>query len=128
MNVRRSLIAVGLWTVGNYHWYEKQKLEFSRSDRIGTLQWDTEHAYRLHVVCRSGEYLQYTWAWTTDVSRGPPEGNLATVAVIDGGRWYFFRRLYVGCDLLILISCRVPLILQGSIDRWILHMIHIISL
>ena len=117
LNGRSFPIAVGLWTVGNYHWYQKQKLEFSRTDRIGTLQWDTEHAYRLHVVCHSGQYLQYTWAWTTDVNRGPPEGNLATVAVIDGGGLYLVCRQYLCRDLWILSSRRMPLIAQGSIDR-----------
>ncbi|KAI0220632.1 Elongator complex protein 1 [Lamellibrachia satsuma] len=46
--------------------------------------WDSEQAYRLHVVCRNGQYLQYTWSWTTDVSRGSTQDDVATVAVIDG--------------------------------------------
>ncbi|KAK2177216.1 hypothetical protein NP493_613g03011 [Ridgeia piscesae] len=75
---------VELWTVGNYHWYLKQNLEFAASDRVETVQWDTEQAYRLRVVTSSGQYLQYTWAWTTSVSQGSVVDDQATVGVIDG--------------------------------------------
>ena len=80
-------LSVELWTVGNYHWYLKQNLPFSPTDCISTVQWDSEQAYRLHVVCRNGQYLQYTWSWTTDVSRGSTQDDVATVAVIDGGKY-----------------------------------------
>ncbi len=49
--------------------------------------WDPEFAYRLHIVCESGEYLQYTWAWTTNRSPDVEGENAATVAVIDGSEF-----------------------------------------
>ena len=73
--------------MGNYHWYLKQNLEFAASDRVETVQWDTEQAYRLRVVTSSGQYLQYTWAWTTSVSQGSVVDDQATVGVIDGGKY-----------------------------------------
>jgi len=81
-------LLVELWTVGNYHWYLKQNLEFAASDRVETVQWDTEQAYRLRVVTSSGQYLQYTWAWTTSVSQGSVVDDQATVGVIDGGKYW----------------------------------------
>ncbi|XP_061166857.1 putative elongator complex protein 1 [Saccostrea echinata] len=70
---------VQLWSVGNYHWYLKQSITFD-DDRVCSLTWDPEHAYRLHVLCQSGKYLQYTGHWATHSS------NNALVAVIDGSK------------------------------------------
>ena len=77
---------VDLWTVGNYHWYHKQSLEFDPIGH-GTLTafvWDPEHPHRIHIVCAGGRYLQYTWSWSTDCSSGSTFDDQATVAVIDG--------------------------------------------
>ena len=75
-----------LWTTGNYHWYLKQSVLFDRPEhRIATVQWDPEHAYRLHIMCSSGQYYQYTWAWATSNSVGRTSDDQALVAVIDGG-------------------------------------------
>ncbi|XP_056022733.1 putative elongator complex protein 1 [Ostrea edulis] len=70
---------IQLWSVGNYHWYLKQSIKFDE-DRVSSLTWDPEHAYRLHVLCHNGKYLQYTWHWATHMSNG------ALVAVIDGSK------------------------------------------
>ena len=79
-------ISVQLWTTGNYHWYLKQSLLFDGPEhRIATVQWDPEHAYRLHIMCSSGQYYQYTWAWATSNSVGRTSDDQALVAVIDGG-------------------------------------------
>ena len=79
--------SVQLWTVSNYHWYLKQSLKYpaTAGDRVAALFWDQELANRLHVVCRSGQYTQYTWGWVTDTSCGVDERDRAIVAVIDGG-------------------------------------------
>jgi len=74
--------------MSNYHWYLKQRLEFSAAEHgvISALLWDPELAYCLHVMLESGSYLQYSWTWTTNHSAGQTSRDLATVAVIDGGR------------------------------------------
>ena len=70
-----------MWTVNNYHWYLKQSLQFdaTEQDRVALMLWDPEHAYRIHILCEGGQYLQYTYSWVTDSSRN------ASVSVIDGG-------------------------------------------
>nr|XP_022331417.1 putative elongator complex protein 1 [Crassostrea virginica]XP_022331418.1 putative elongator complex protein 1 [Crassostrea virginica] len=70
---------IQLWSMSNYHWYLKQSIPFGE-DRVSSLTWDPEHAYRLHVLCQQGKYSQYTWHWTTHSS------NNALVAVIDGSK------------------------------------------
>ena len=39
---------VDLWTVNNYHWYQKQHLAFQPTDddRVTAVCWDPEQAYR----------------------------------------------------------------------------------
>ena len=82
------LPVVQLWTVGNYHWYLKQSLEFParEPDRVAAMEWDPDHAYRLHVISQGGRYLQYTWAWTMH-HRATDSSDDACVAVIDGGEY-----------------------------------------
>lgn len=77
---------VDLYTMSNYHWYLKQRLEFDSSHygKLSTLLWDPELAYCLHIALDAGHYLQYTWTWTTNQSTGLTSHDLATVAVIDG--------------------------------------------
>lgn len=79
---------VQLWTMNNYHWYLKQSLHFdgTAEDSIVSVVWDPEHAYRLHIMCSGGRYLQYTWSWATHFSTGVSKDNQALVAVIDGDR------------------------------------------
>ena len=69
--------------MGNYHWYLKQNLCFTE---VSAVSWDVEHAYKMHIACKDGQYVQYTWAWTTDHSFGLTKDDLSTVAVIDGGK------------------------------------------
>jgi len=82
------MISVQLWTCGNYHWYLKQSLEFSATadERMACFTWDTEAAYRLHIVLGNGQYQQYTWSWLTNHSSSGNVNDLASVAVIDGGK------------------------------------------
>ena len=82
------MFSVFLYTCGNYKWYLKQTLKFAANpgDQIAAIEWDPEHAYKLHIVNRKGEYLQYTWTWTTNSSSCcRPEDEEALAAVIDGG-------------------------------------------
>ncbi|ORZ30931.1 IKI3 family-domain-containing protein [Catenaria anguillulae PL171] len=73
---------VQLWTMGNYHWYLKQELDFE-GGLIG-FEWDTMHPLTLHLALRSGMYrcMQFTW----DVIRQNVTGldHAASVGVVDG--------------------------------------------
>lgn len=79
--------AVQLWTVGNYHWYLKQSLDFGRDAQKAPVCvcWDPEHPLRLHVVTRGWTGVTYDWGWTTARSPGLDAADNANVAVIDGG-------------------------------------------
>ncbi|XP_006864750.1 PREDICTED: elongator complex protein 1 [Chrysochloris asiatica] len=79
---------VQLWTVGNYHWYLKQNLHFSKygKNKPVSLMWDPVIPYRLHVLCQGWHYLCYNWHWTTDRCLGDNASDLANVVVIDGYR------------------------------------------
>ncbi|XP_050400730.1 putative elongator complex protein 1 [Patella vulgata] len=77
---------VQLWTVNNYHWYQKQSLEFDPDQKVSAIQWDPEHAYRLHMTTSGRHYHQYTWSWTTNCSSGGIETDMATCGVIDGNK------------------------------------------
>lgn len=72
--------------MNNYHWYLKQSIPFDE-DRVSSLTWDPEHAYRLHILCNSGKYLQCTWHWATHSSSN------GLVAVIDGSTNYISVQL-----------------------------------
>ncbi|XP_030594916.1 elongator complex protein 1 isoform X2 [Archocentrus centrarchus] len=77
---------IQLWTVGNYHWYLKQSLEFGRDPQKAPVCvcWDPERPLRLHVVTRSWTSVSYDWGWTTERSAGLDADDDAGVAVIDG--------------------------------------------
>uniref|UniRef100_A0A8C9U140 Elongator complex protein 1 n=1 Tax=Scleropages formosus TaxID=113540 RepID=A0A8C9U140_SCLFO len=80
---------IQLWTVGNYHWYLKQSLNFGRNPQHAPacLSWDPEVPYRLHLVTRDWTSLTYDWTWSTDRSAsGDSAHDNAYVAVIDGDK------------------------------------------
>ena len=57
------------------------------------MHWDPEHAYRLHIMCEGGQYLQYTWSWATNTSVGQDSVDDANVAVIDGSEYVILLML-----------------------------------
>ncbi|XP_061580732.1 elongator complex protein 1 [Cololabis saira] len=77
---------IQLWTVGNYHWYLKQSLEFGGDPQQVPVCvcWDAERPLRLHVVTSSWSSRTYDWGWTTERSPGLDASDNANVAVIDG--------------------------------------------
>ncbi|KAF7658016.1 hypothetical protein LDENG_00019130 [Lucifuga dentata] len=77
---------IQLWTVGNYHWYLKQSLDFGRDAREAPacVCWDPTRPLRLHMVTCSWTVITYDWGWTTDRSPGLDDSDNANVAVIDG--------------------------------------------
>ncbi|XP_024116076.1 elongator complex protein 1 isoform X1 [Oryzias melastigma] len=79
---------IQLWTVGNYHWYLKQSLDFGADPQRAPVSvcWDPERPLRLHVVTCSWTCITYDWSWTTDQSAGPDAADNASVAVIDGDK------------------------------------------
>lgn len=83
----RAPPAVQLWTVGNYHWYLKQSLDFGRDSQKAPVCvcWDPERPLRLHVVTHGWTSITYDWGWTTERSPGTDATDNANVAVIDGG-------------------------------------------
>uniref|UniRef100_A0AAQ5ZMD6 Elongator complex protein 1 n=1 Tax=Amphiprion ocellaris TaxID=80972 RepID=A0AAQ5ZMD6_AMPOC len=78
--------AVQLWTVGNYHWYLKQSLDFGRDPQKAPVCvcWDPERPLQLHAVSRSWTSITYDWGWMTERSPGLDATDNANVAVIDG--------------------------------------------
>ncbi|KAM3612355.1 uncharacterized protein V6R79_007268 [Siganus canaliculatus] len=77
-----------LWTVGNYHWYLKQSLDFGRDPLKAPVCvcWDPERPLRLHVVSRDWTSITYDWGWATERSPGLDATDNANVAVIDGDK------------------------------------------
>uniref|UniRef100_A0A4W5NSL0 IkappaB kinase complex-associated protein n=1 Tax=Hucho hucho TaxID=62062 RepID=A0A4W5NSL0_9TELE len=77
-----------LWTVGNYHWYLKQNLDFGSDPQRAPayVSWDPERPLRLHLVTRGWASLNYDWGWSTDRSHGEDGNDNANVAVIDGDK------------------------------------------
>ncbi|XP_028272496.1 elongator complex protein 1 isoform X2 [Parambassis ranga] len=90
---------IQLWTVGNYHWYLKQSLEFSKDPQKAPVCvcWDPERPLRLHMVTHSWTTITYDWGWMTERSPGEDVADNANVAVIDGAKILVttFRRCVV---------------------------------
>ncbi|XP_053284778.1 elongator complex protein 1 isoform X2 [Pleuronectes platessa] len=79
---------IQLWTVGNYHWYLKQSLNFGRDPQKAPVSvcWDPERPLKLHLVRRDWSTTSYDWGWTTERSPGLDATDNANVAVIDGDK------------------------------------------
>ncbi|KAK2848777.1 hypothetical protein Q5P01_008611 [Channa striata] len=79
---------IQLWTVGNYHWYLKQSLDFGRDCQKAPVCvcWDSANPLRLHIMTRSWTSITYDWGWSTERSPGVDETDNANVAVIDGDK------------------------------------------
>ncbi|KAI1888284.1 hypothetical protein AGOR_G00183440 [Albula goreensis] len=79
---------IQLWTMGNYHWYLKQSLNFGTAQERAPscMSWDPELPYRLHLLTRGWTSLTYDWAWSTERSLGDDSHDNANVAVIDGDK------------------------------------------
>ncbi|KAM6999828.1 elongator complex protein 1 [Tautogolabrus adspersus] len=79
---------IQLWSVGNYHWYLKQSLDFGRDSQKAPVCvcWDPERPLRLHVVSSNWTCITYDWGWTTERSPGLDATDNANVAVIDGDK------------------------------------------
>ncbi|XP_012717183.2 elongator complex protein 1 [Fundulus heteroclitus] len=75
---------IQLWTVGNYHWYLKQSLDFDGDKAPVCFCWDPERPLRLHMVAQNWTTVTYDWGWTTERSPGLDNTDDASVAVIDG--------------------------------------------
>lgn len=77
-----------LFTISNYHWYQKQILEFSEMEKINQVVWDINFEpssnKKLHVFLQNGKLYSYTWIWGVNHSCGRTSQDNAVVAVIDG--------------------------------------------
>ncbi|GLH07490.1 Putative elongator complex protein 1, partial [Gryllus bimaculatus] len=72
-----------LCSMGNYHWYVKQRFSFSTKQQLLACTWDPEANLRLHVVYGSLQYATYEWNWLINHSSAFAQINRAEVAVID---------------------------------------------
>ncbi|XP_036933571.1 elongator complex protein 1 [Acanthopagrus latus] len=79
---------IQLWTMGNYHWYLKQSLDFGRDSQKAPVcvYWDPQHSLTIHVITRNWTSITYDWGWTTERSPGLDATDNANVAVIDGDK------------------------------------------
>ncbi|XP_065671082.1 putative elongator complex protein 1 isoform X2 [Hydra vulgaris] len=73
---------VQLWTVGNYHWYLKQEINFKNQNKSPTVVWDQDCAYKIHIICDDGSYYQNIYMHVVNQSSG--QDNNSMVAVADG--------------------------------------------
>lgn len=75
-----------LFTMSNYHWYQKQTLVFKLN--VNKIMWDSDfdvaNNKKLHILLEDGHYYSYTWIWNIDHSKGKTENDDAVVTVIDG--------------------------------------------
>lgn len=71
-----------LWTVNNYQWYLKQRLNFvAQEPEILHIFWDPDNLYRLHILCKEGHYYQYTWGWTVFNSLTDTDSNAVSAVI-----------------------------------------------
>lgn len=73
-----------LWTVNNYHWYLKQRIDLHVDHSPKAVCWDPDSGNRLHVICLGAKYLSYDFSWRVDHSSGTNQNDGAFVSVIDG--------------------------------------------
>ncbi|XP_073841413.1 elongator complex protein 1 [Musca autumnalis] len=81
----RTKNKIYLYTIGNYHWYLKQVLDFADDpeDPMAYYTWDSRigEEKTLHILFESGKYLIYKWYWAIDRLN-----RTGLVAVIDGNQ------------------------------------------
>ena len=83
-----SQTEVLLYTVGNYHWYLKQRLSLGPGWRLVSLAW-SEDSEVVRCLVTTGDRLEVrTWrlSWVTTSSLGTTSSDLSVVAVVDGAR------------------------------------------
>lgn len=75
-----------LFTICNYHWYQKQTLLFDSP--VKAFAWDPcfTESKQLHVVTQDGGYGIYRWDWAVATSKTFSREDHAMVAVIDGSK------------------------------------------
>ncbi|KAJ8898249.1 hypothetical protein PR048_003609 [Dryococelus australis] len=85
-NNQQCRTSLYFWTVGNYHWYLKQVLEFPAGKKVFHVEWDSLHRNRLHVFHEDESilYTCYDWNWLVHCKSNATEEDGANVAVIDG--------------------------------------------
>ncbi|XP_057324154.1 putative elongator complex protein 1 [Microplitis mediator] len=76
-----------LWTVNNYHWYLKQSIPFTRENPLLYYTWSTApHAHKRLMVLTKNTFVNYSFRWTINHSRGTSAGDKSVVGVIDGDK------------------------------------------
>ena len=75
-----------LWTIGNYHWYLKQRIDLCADYCPTAMCWDQDVGNRLHIICQGPRYVVFDFSWRVDHSNGFNQHDGAFVGVIDGGK------------------------------------------
>lgn len=86
MNGQSTLL---LWSVNNYHWYQKQRIDLRLENDPVAVRWDLDCGNRLHVLCAGAKYFRYDFSWRVDHSNGISHSDGAFVGVIDGGKFLY---------------------------------------
>jgi elongator complex protein 1 len=73
---------VQLWSVSNYYWYLKQSYHFSMPNKVTCVSWDPEDSYKLHLITKQGQYINYKLGWTVNNCNKVKDYN-GSIAVID---------------------------------------------
>lgn len=76
-----------LWSVSNYHWYLKQRIDLDINHCPVAMHWNLDSGNSLHILCRGGKYICYEFSWRVDHSNGMDNIDKAFVGVIDGGEY-----------------------------------------
>ncbi|KAJ1530829.1 hypothetical protein ONE63_005675 [Megalurothrips usitatus] len=72
------------WSVNNYHWYLKQRIDLDLDHSPVALRWDLDSGNCLHIICSGAKYMKYDFSWRVDHSNGMSHSDGAFVGVIDG--------------------------------------------
>jgi elongator complex protein 1 len=79
-----------LYTIGNYHWYLKQRIDLCAEYHPAAMSWDLDSGNRLHIICKGSKYIIYDFSWRVDHSNGMSQNDDVFVGVIDGGNLALF--------------------------------------
>ena len=83
-----SRTEVLLYTVGNYHWYLKQRLSLGPGCSLVSLAWSEDSEVVRCLVNTENRLEVRSWrlSWVTTTSLGTSSSDLSLVAVVDGAR------------------------------------------
>lgn len=69
----------------NYHWYQKQTINYTKENYILHTTWSSEKGKDLLILSPQGCSV-YTFSWTISQSQGKDISDKSTVTVVDGNK------------------------------------------